>query len=674
MLKKFFVISLLIPVVMCFLVPLGEAQYEDYPELISLDLKGMEIRDVLKILSQKSGLNIVADKDVKGEVSLYLKDVDVVTILDVIVSTNGLAYEEQGSLIKIMSDKKYERIYGKRFTDKTKTEIIKLNHAKASAVGEFIKQMNTKAGNVIVDDRSNTLVLIDDTDTIKLMKQSIAEMDVPLTTEVFPLDYANAEAIKDNLEKVVSAHGSVKFDERTNKVIVTDSPATLETVQKIVTAFDEKTKEVIIDANIIQVTLSDKYSYGVDWAAIAALGDVRLTADGNISTGLTGVNPSSLTMATTGGNYSAVLNLLKTFGETNVLSRPRVTVANQEKAKILVGAKEPYVTSQVTTTTGGTYHTTDNVQFVDVGVSLMVTPEINRAGYVTLKVKPEVSTSDATKTVELKNPDGSTRTIVPYVTTSEAETTVVIKDNTTLIIGGLMKDTLVEHDDRIPFFSDIPVLGKLFSAKGSSKEKTELVVFITPHIIEGDTTTKDAKFYLKDWENKKGNINIERPNTKYQTPNIKPQTSKQIRNTKAQTPNTKLQTSKQIRNTKPQTPNTKLQTSKPKPAASAGKTHKPKQNFNITKTPYESYYLMIRKEINQISARQNVSGAKGEVQVQFTLDKKGFLTRGPVVLNKPDLTLVRAAVNCIKKASPFPPFPKGLKQNDAQFAVTVRYE
>ena len=121
-----------------------------------------------------------------------------------------------------------------------------------------------------------------------------------------------------------------------------------------------------------------------------------------------------------------------------------------------------YVTSEVTTTTGGTYHTTDHVQFVDVGVTLSVTPIINKAGFVTMRIKPEVSSTDETKTVQLTNPDGSTRTIVPYVTTSEAETTVMIKDGTTLVIAGLMKDTAVEHEEKVPFLGDLPILGKLF--------------------------------------------------------------------------------------------------------------------------------------------------------------------------------------------------------------------
>ena len=588
------------------------AQYEEALELISLDLKGMDIRDVLKILSQKSGLNIVADKDVKGPVSIYIKDVDVMSALDIIATTNDLAYEQEGTLIRVMLDRKYEKMHGSSFKDTTKTEIVKLNYASASEVSKAITKMKTKIGKVIPDDRSNTIVIIDNREIIKKMKEAIADMDVPLVTEVFSLDYAKAVEIKDKLEQMLSPNvGSIEFDERTNKIIVKDAEGKIKEIEKAIEAFDEKTREVVIDANIIQITLSDKYSYGIDWADVLQWGDIRLTGDTVLGTGLTGTTPSTLTLATTGGNYATVISLLETFGETNVLSRPRITVADNEEAKILVGSKEIYVTSEVTTTSGGTYHTTDHVQFVDVGVRLAVTPEINRKGFVKLKIKPEVSNADSTKTVELTNPDGSTRTIVPYVTTSETETTVIVKDNTTLIIGGLMKDTIVDHVEKVPFLGDLPILGKLFSTTGKSKEKTELVILITPHIITGDKMTQEAKTYIKKWDEKQ-----------------------------------KLWEKEEIK----------------------------VKSVHRGLEPYETYYAIIREEVEDMARRQNVGGLKGEVDVQFILDKDGFLVRQPRVINEPDVRLAESAVDCIKLLSPFPPFPKDLARDEAIFLVTLRYE
>ncbi|MBU4590189.1 MAG: energy transducer TonB [Candidatus Omnitrophica bacterium] len=662
MTKKVIVSIVIFSISIFSLTPMALPQDED-PELISLDLKGMEIRDVLKILSQKSGLNMVADKDVKGTVSIYVKDVEVMDALDIVVSTNDLAYEEKGSLIRVMTDKNYEKIYGMKFKDSTKTEIVKLNYALASSVAVTLTKMKTKLGKVIADDASNTLVLIDNSKNIEKMKQAISEIDVLLVTEIFPLDYAKAESVRDKIEKMLSKDvGAIRFDERTNKIIVKDTQAKIDEIKKVIEAFDEKTREVLIDAKIIQVTLSDKHSYGIDWSSIATLGDITIEATTNLTTSLAGTTPNVLTIAKKGGTHSNVLRLLETFGKTNVLSRPRITVADREEAKILVGAKEVYVTSEVTTTSGGTYHTTDNVQFVDVGVTLCVTPEINRDGYVRMKIKPEVSNTDATKTVTLTNPDGSTRTVVPYVTTSEAETTVLIKDNTTLILGGLMKDTVTEYNDKVPILGDIPILGKLFSTKGKSKEKTELVIFITPHIIDSGKSTEEAEFYAEEWKEKTKDVKIEKPEAaKVEIPKA---------------PKAKISKTKKVKPVKPKTAQKKWTLVSPlKPSkGDAKKVSRKATAAAASKTPYEEYYLRVREDISSMAGRQDVEGLEGEVEVQFTLDRDGFLTRGPVVLNKPDLKLVRAAVNCIKKVSPFSPFPGTMRNKEENFYVVVRYE
>ena len=650
-------------------VPMIQAQYYDIEaELISLDLKGMDIRDVLKVLSQKSGLNIVADKDVKGAVSLYLKDVDVMAALDVLVTTNDLAYEKEGLLIRIMPQNKYLKLHGKDFKDRTKTEIVKLKYADANDIAKVITKMKSKIGKVIPDSSSSTIVLIDNPYNIKSMKDVIAEVDVLLVTEVFSLDYGDAEAVQGKIEKMISDNvGSAKFDKRTNKIIVKDTQKKIDDIKKVIEAFDEKTRVVVIDANIIKVTLTDKYSYGIDWADIASLGDITLTGSSNLTTSLTGTTPSTLTVATA-TNYSTVISLLDTFGQTDVLSRPRITVADKEDAMILVGAKEVYVTSEVTTTSGGTYHTTDNVQFVDVGVRLTVTPEINSEGYIRMKIRPEVSDTDATKTVILTNPDGSTRSIIPHVTTSEAETTLLVKDKTTIILGGLMKDTVTEYRDKVPFLGDLPLLGKFFSTQGKSKEKTELVILLTPHIIEGDKMTNDAKFYKDEWNRYAKAAQIESPEEEAmrKAEDKKTGSVKKVRKSAStRSSPAKLAPAKAMAAKTPKNKWAQLFTSRPKVT---------KAKTPLDQGAYEKYYMALRKEVNNIAKKQDVSGKKGEVELQFSLDREGFLVRGPVVLNKPDLQLVRAAVNSVKKAIPFGVFPKGIKQKEAEFYVVVRYE
>ena len=286
--------------------------------------------------------------------------------------------------------------------------------------------------------------------------------------------------------------------------------------------------------------------------------------------------------------------------------------------------------------------------------SIIFTAACRRAlFFVTLKVKPEVSNADATKTVVLKNSDGSTRTVVPYVTTSEAETSVLVKDGTTVIIGGLMKDTLVNHKEKVPFLGDMPLIGKLFSSNGKTKEKTELVILLTPHIIDGDKTSKEAKKYMADWDKKAEDVKIEEP----KEPEIKFSKIK-----KKTEPKKKWMPLLGAPNREPEN-------------AERPETVNAAESSVITRTPYEEYYFTLRQEISDIAKRdRDISGIKGEVQMQFTLDKEGFLVRGPVVLNNPDLRLVRSAVKTVKNSVPFSRFPKALKKDQADFNVVIRYE
>jgi len=155
----------------------------------------------------------------------------------------------------------------------------------------------------------------------------------------------------------------------------------------------------------------------------------------------------------------------------------------------------------------------------------------------------------------------------------------------------------------------------LFSTTGKSKEKTELVILITPHIITGDNMTQEAKTYIKKWDEKQ-----------------------------------KLWGKEEI----------KVKSVHREQAKAAA--------------PYETYYAIVRGEAEDMARRQNVGGLKGEVDVQFILDKDGFLVRQPRVINEPDVRLAESAVDCIKLLSPFPPFPEDLVRDEAIFLVTLSYD
>ena len=179
--------------------------------------------------------------------------------------------------------------------------------------------------------------------------------------------------------------------------------------------------------------------------------------------------------------YEILMKFLATLGEARLISNTKIAVINNHEARIHVGRQEAYITS--TTTSGQTTTTTaEDVTFVNVGIQLSVTPTINDEGYIIMKIKPEVSSVVDT----LITPSGNQ---IPIIDTSLAETTVMVKDNATIIIGGLRREEEVLVAKRIPFFGDLPILGSIFRSQTSTTQHSELLVMITPHIINGTIVT-----------------------------------------------------------------------------------------------------------------------------------------------------------------------------------------
>ena len=452
-----------------------------------LELKDMDINDVLKLISTKTGLNIVTGQNVKGRVTIYLKNVDVHDVLRIILESNDLAYAEERGIIRVMTAPDFERIYGQQFGEKTKLKTVQLKYASAADVATLLTQMKSVIGKVIADEKSNTLVLMDIPEKLEAMETFLRDIDVPVTTKVFRLSYAQAEDLSKKITETLTKNvGTLKFDKRSNKIIVTDTPQKLKEITEIVEAFDEKHQEVLIEAKILQIILSDQYKMGVDWEAIVS--DFHsLDLKSNLSVFGSSDKKGKLSVGTlSSDDYTVLLEALDTVGKTNILSSPRITAINNEEAKILVGSTEPYVTTTTTTPATGPTTTAESINFIDVGVKLYVTPMIHEDNYITMKIKPEVSSVTRFLTTGNNNK-------IPVIETSEAETTVMAKDNVTIVIGGLIKDEKIDTLNKIPFLGDIPVLGFMFRNRDSLTRKTELVIFLTPKIISGDVPAGDPE-------------------------------------------------------------------------------------------------------------------------------------------------------------------------------------
>lgn len=456
-------------------------------ERISLDLKGIDIVELFRILSMKMNLTIVPSKSVTGRVNIFLNSLTFDDALDVILMSQDLACDKKGNIVNIMTSSEYEKLYGRRFNEKRGFKSLKLKYAKPSNVFNALSLVKSDIGKIIADETSGTLLLIDIPEKLDLMEETVLDLDQPLQTEIFDLKYAKSADIKTQLSSVITGGaGEVYVDERSSKLVVSDLPEKMKKIRRIVKAFDEASRQVFIEAEIVQVTLKDEYQRGINWEEVFSdtmnFSGTFPAAPSFTPSPLLTADKLNMTMGVLDSDdYTATLQLLQTYGDTKILSSPRITAVNNQEAKVMVGAREAYVTqtlSQGDTTTV----TSESIQFIDVGVKLNVSPTINQEGFVTLKIKPEVSSVRET----LKTGLGS---IVPIVETSEAETVVKVKDGSMIMIAGLMKDDKREDVTGLPLLSKIPVIGGLFGGKASLRKKTELVIFLTPHIVSGEAVS-----------------------------------------------------------------------------------------------------------------------------------------------------------------------------------------
>jgi len=462
------------------------ADTEKKEERISLDLKGIDIIDLFRILSMKTGLTLVPSKGVAGRVNVFLNNLTFEDALDVLLLSQDLACEKEGNILHIMTDAQYKNIYGKPYKEKRKFKCIKLKYAKPSSVFAAIGQLKSDVGKIIIDESTGTVFLMDIPEKIVLMEKSIIELDKPMEMQIFDLNYAKTQDAKAQLSSMITPGvGQVVVDERSSKAMVTDLPAKMIQIRKVVKALDAEAKQVFMEVEIAQVTLSDQFQNGVDWDKIfSSLKGLQLT-DSFPLPSMTATTPSTISMVKVGtlatDNFRVLLGSLESYGDIKILSRPRIAAVNNQEAKILVGTRDAYVPA-TTSQSGENQIISEQIEFIDIGVKLNVVPTINEEGFVTMKIKAEISSSGGT----IISPSGNSR--IPIVETSEAETTVKIKNGTMLMIGGLIKDEKRNEISGTPFLSKIPILGTFFGTRNALTKKSELVIFLTPYIISGETT------------------------------------------------------------------------------------------------------------------------------------------------------------------------------------------
>lgn len=488
----------------------GKKPSQGMEERVSLDLRNIEVTEALRFLAMKGNLNLAVSKSVTGRLMLLLNNVPIKDILDIILLTNALAYDKQGEIYNIMTEAEYKERYGRKFSDAREVKLFKLKYAIPDQVFGMMDALKSEVGRVLVDQESGTALVIDTTQNLARIEEAVDALEEKRTIRVFNLKYAKAKDVEERLKVQLDAKkvGLIIADERSNQVIIQTLPERMNTMAKLIESLDTKTKQVLLVAKIIKVAVNDDFNAEIKWegffrefgflkgedfignhefSSLARTGNsflddfVNITPTSRPTQGSKNVVTENVFIGnrnSQGDNWEVLLKYLRTIGETKVLSSPRLTVVNNQEAKIHVGEREAYVTT--TTTTGSsTTSTAEQVTFVDVGIQLAVTPTINDEGYITMKIKPEISSVSRSLTTPSKN-------TIPIIDSSEAETTVMVKNGTSIVIAGLRRDDRTNADKRVPFFGDLPVIGNLFRSVVKTNKRTELLVLLTPHIVSGD--------------------------------------------------------------------------------------------------------------------------------------------------------------------------------------------
>jgi general secretion pathway protein D len=391
---------------------------------------------------------------------------------------------------------------------------------------------DTKA-NVFADTRLNAVVMIADKQERESMKRMIAILDIPLPEatskiNVYFLEYADATELSKVLEGMISGISSqaktgqimqpaqsarspfeagkiiLSPDKATNSLIIVASPADYQSLMQVIKQLDRKRKQVYVEAMIVEASIDNLRELGAKWRItaeknnepvfIGGFGTMDSSALQNVITGLSGMtmggmgNFLDVPITTIGSDgkaatttlsvpgFSALFSLNEFKGSVNVLSSPQILTSDNKEAEIVVGENVPFISKRERDATSTTT-VLNSIERKDVGITLRLTPQITEGDFVKLDIYQEISS--------LKNDsDTILINIGPSTTKRSTKTSVVVRDSQTVVIGGLMEEREDVSINKLPILGDIPVLGWLFKNKSRQKTKTNLLVFLTPHIVK----------------------------------------------------------------------------------------------------------------------------------------------------------------------------------------------
>ena len=397
-------------------------------EPISLNLKGADLVDVLRTFAELTGLNMAIDPGVGGSVTVDFVDVPWDQALDIILRQNGLTFLLEGNVMRI------------------------------GTVGRIAEE--TAAQRRLAEEE---------------------RLNVPLTTLSFKLSYARATEVQALLRDLSSPRARIIVDARTNQIIISEIPAYLQTMQNLLTTIDVPTRQVMIEARIVESSRTFLQQWGFEWGFSGDLDPALGTGTGLVFPNRIGFVGGPFKFAAGnpvlsfhffdvlgGFSLDLALSAAEAQGYAKVVSAPRVTTQDNTQAQITSGVQIPYQTRVNFTTT---------VQYLDATLSLNVTPQITEAGTVIMDI--QVQKNEPAAGLALEGAAGTP------ITTRQAKTKLMVRDGGTAVIAGIFQTKDNKSESRMPFVHNIPIIGALFRTHNITTSHDELLIFITPRIVRG---------------------------------------------------------------------------------------------------------------------------------------------------------------------------------------------
>ncbi len=413
---------------------------------LTFDCDDTDILAVLKMLNE-NGLNILASKNVIGKITASFSKVDAETALDAILKNAGFASRREKGIIYVGTAQDFSEM--DQSQDHAAMRVYRPNYVKSAELQILITPLLTPSFGMIT-------------------VTSAAQVDIP------------SDQVKTGGNDFAG----------TDMVVVKDYENVLRQIDELFAEVDIKPAQVAIEAMIINIKLNDSNQFGVNFQALRDNANARVVTGSNPITSLAtfDVGNGGLKFGFLDSSLSTFLLALETIGDTNVIASPRVLCMNKQRAEIQIGEQLGYLNTTVTQT-----FSTQSVAFLDVGTLLRIRPFIANDGFIRMEVHPELSTGSVTIS------GGQT---IPNKTVSQVTSNVGCYDGSTIVIGGLLRKDLQTTTSQVPFIGNLPWVGPLFRTKTEKIGRDEIIVLITPRIVNEDTLSAEGQKYGNEFTHK----------------------------------------------------------------------------------------------------------------------------------------------------------------------------